>query len=217
MGASTCVAIARGASGCKVSTQAEEPLDVYVPETVDGGADVTVLPAVEGGTEVVDRAGHPLVAVMLMPVQLDDQYNAVSSFDPAMPRTLQDAIEARLVELDTLALTPDGGPDPVDWSVPEGGVHPLQPAFVADSLLVDTALPCVGADGGFVTSYFDVDREVYLGNSVHTTCGGRSPGEDVVSETLTLLVTGGRAPVSQGVAGPTKAAGMAFPYLAPPN
>jgi hypothetical protein len=153
---------------------------------------------------------------MLLPSQLGDSYNAEPTFAPALPRTLADALEARLVELDTLALG-DAGPDPVDWPVPEGGAHPLLPAFAADTLLIDTSLSCLEADGGFAGSYFDLDREVYLGDAPHTTCGGRTPGEDVVSKTLTLLVTGGKAPVEQGVAGPTKPAVITFPYLAPPN
>ncbi len=96
-------------------------------------------------------------------------------------------------------------------------MHPLLGAFTADTLLVDPGLSCVDSDGGFASTYFDIDREVYLGSPPHSTCGGRTPNDDVVDETLTLLVTGGRAPVSQGVAGPTKSSVVSFPYFAPPN
>ena len=98
--------------------------------------------------------------------------------------------------LDTLTLG-DAGPDPVDWPIPDGGTHPLLPMVVSDQLLVDTARSCSG-DGGFAPSYLDIEREIYLGGSPHTTCGGRTPDEDVVDETLTLLVTDGRAPGEPG-------------------
>jgi hypothetical protein len=207
--------LACAVGGCGVGPAEQETLDVYVPSPMEAGTDSTTVLAVDGGPTQIDRAGHPLVAVMLMPAQLDDSFNEQPSFAINVPRTLQDAIEARLIQLDTLSLG-DGGPDPVDWPVPPGGTHPFLPAFTLDTLLVDTGLSCADDDGGYRTSYLDIDREVYLGNT-HTTCGGRTPGEDVVTATLTLLVTGGRAPVSQGVPGPTKAAPMTFPYLAPPN
>ncbi len=224
LSAAASVSIAAcGLGACNRSVPGEEPLDVYVPEAVEAGTDGA--PAVEEGPTLIDRAGHPLVAVLLVPGQLDDSYNA--SFGPDLPRTLQDAIEARLVELDTLTLG-DAGPDPVDWPIPEGGAHPLLPAFVEDALLVDTGRSCSDADGGYVRSYFDLDREAYLGAPLHATCGGRTPGEDVVSETFNLLVKGPGGPdagqrsvsqdvpVSQGVS-PTKPPPMSFPYLAPPN
>jgi hypothetical protein len=200
---------------CSSSAADVQLLDVYVPPPPsDAGADVAMTSA-EAGPAMIDRAGHPLVGVMLVPSQLDDSFNAVATFG-ATPRPLEDAIQARLVALDTLMLG-DAGPDQVDWTVPEGGAHPLLPAFATDALLVDTNLSCVTDGGGYVTSYFDIDREVYLGAAPHKTCGGRTPGEDVVSETLTLVVTAGRAPVTQGVAGPTRPAPLTFPYLAPPN
>jgi len=160
--------------------------------------------------------------VLLVPGGLQDDFNAQPSFAMNLPRIFVDALESRLVALDTIALG-DGGPDPVDWPVPDGGTHPLLPMFTTDVLLVDTALPCATADGGFMPSYLDLDREAYLGGPAHTTCGGRTPSDPVVDTTLTLLVEepdgGGdaRAPVTQGVAGPAKPAGTVFPYLAAPN
>jgi hypothetical protein len=181
---------------------------------VDGGSPEADAGEAGPGAQV-DRAGHPLTAVLLVPGALQDEANAQPTFEASVPRVVQDALEARLEAMDTLVLG-DGGPDPVDYPVPDGGTHPLLPAFVTDVLLVDTALACT-ADGGFAASYFEVEREVYLGGPAHTTCGGRTPNENVVDETLTLLVTDGGRLVSQGVAGPTRAAGTTFPYLAPPN
>jgi hypothetical protein len=94
------------------------------------------------------------------------------------------------------------------------------PALLGDTLLVDTSMPCTAADGGFAASYFDLEREIFLSAPPHTTCGGRTPNEDVVDETLQLLVTGDREGgpvVSQRVSGPTQPSTTTFPYLAPPN
>jgi hypothetical protein len=170
------------------------------------------------GLGMIDRAGRPLVAVLLVPGSSQDTYNDQPSFATSLPRFLQDGIASRIEEFDTLVLTDGGAPDPVDW--PEGGS--LLPMLLGDTLIVDTGLSCTAADGGFVASYLDIEREAFsLGpQHTHTTCGGRTPNEDVVDETLTLLVTADRtgAPqVTQGVAGPTRPATTTFPYLAPPN
>ncbi|HEY1691933.1 MAG TPA: DUF4331 family protein [Polyangiaceae bacterium] len=201
----------------RASKGAKEMADVFVP---DGPPDVSVgeaavIPEASLPPGQVDRDGHPLVTVLLVPGSLQDEYNALGSFAQPVPRTLEDAVESRLVAMDTIALG-DGGPDEVDWEVPEGGTHPLLPLFLTDVLLVDTALPCT-ADGGYAPSYLAIEKEIYLDGGPHTTCGGRTPAEDVVDETLTLTITGGRVPVTQGVAGPTKPPTTTFPYLAPPN
>jgi hypothetical protein len=207
----------------------QQPVQVTVPsgdggesEASDGGGGGDG-PVGDGAVDAspaqsqVDRDGHPLVTVLLVPSSLQNDYNAQPSFGGGLPRTLQDALESGLVTMDTLSLA-DGGPDPVDWPVPDGGTHPLLPMFVTDVLLVDTARSCTAADGGFAASYLDLEREIYLSGPAHTTCGGRTPNEDVVSETLTLLVTGqsGRAPVTQGIPGPAAPAATSFPYLAAP-
>ena len=194
--------------------------DVYVPGSGDGGEEGGA-DASDGGTIVgrVDRAGRPLVAVLLVPGALQDEYNAQPSFAQNQPRTLQTAIESRLVELDTLTLTLDGAPDPTDWPA-VGGATTLLPLFVGDALLVDTGRNCTSDAGGFVRSYLDIEREIFLPPHSHSTCGGRTPGENVIDETLALLVTGDREggpAVTQGVAAATKPASTAFPYLAAPN
>ena len=170
----------------------------------------------------VDRAGRPLIAVLLLPGSLQDDYNAASTFDAGISRTLQDALTSRLHALDTIALD-DGGPDPVDWPV-DGGAHPLVPILSTDALLVDTARPCVLPDGGFAASYLEIEREAFpypiTAAMPHVTCGGRTPSDDVVDTTLALLVTGDRdggPAIRQGVSKPTKPATTTFPYLAEPN
>ncbi len=218
-------AVVAGATACTACGRASNPtsspgFDVYVPMPADGGDAGAPEDAGEGGFGLgqVDRAGRPLVSVLLVPGSLQDGYNDQSSFTTDLPRVYQDAVESRIAELDTLALV-DGGPsDQVDW--PEGGA--LLPMLLGDTLFVDTGLSCTGADGGFVASYLDIEREAFLVGPpyTHTTCGGRTPNEAVVDETLTLLVTGSRQggpEVMQGVAGPTRPATTTFPYLAAPN
>ncbi len=197
-----------------------EGFDVYVPMPPDAGEDGAAEDAAEGGFGLgqIDRAGRALVSVLLVPSSVQDEYNAQPSYEMTPPRVLQDGIASRIAELDTLVLTDGGAPDPVDW--PEGGA--LLPMLLSDTLVVDTGLSCTGSDGGFVASYLDIEREAFLVGPphVHTTCGGRTPNEDVVDETLTLLVTADRPGgprVMQGVAGPTRLASTTFPYLAAPN
>jgi hypothetical protein len=218
IGALGCQTLACRAGGAGTQSDA----NVYVPQPqggVDAGGDAD---AGEGfGFGQVDRAGRPLVGVLLVPGSLQDAYNAASTFDAPLERTLQEALTSRLHALDTIALA-DGGPDPVDWPI-DGGAHPLTAVLATDVLLVDTALPCTAADGGFSASYLDIEREIFpdvFGSDAgHSTCGGRTPNDDVVTATLTLLVTRSRdgGVVSQGVAGPTKPATTTFPYLAAPN
>jgi hypothetical protein len=212
-----CVA-ALGGAACSAPAESSTGIDVYVPGA-DGG-DATS--GSDGGTDgggfglgQIDRAGRPLVAVLLVPSTLQDEYNAQPSFEPTQPRVLQNAVASRLAELDSLVVG-DAGPDPVDW--PDGGA--LLPMLLGDTLLVDTSRSCV-SDGGFVSSYLDIEQEVFLGRpDANTTCGGRTPGERVVDEMLQLMVTANRdgGPViSQGIAGPTRPPSLSFPYLAPPN
>jgi hypothetical protein len=213
------VACACAAAACGKGGEPPQP-DAGVSAD-DGGADAGVDGQANAGFGLgqVDRAGRPLVAILLVPDSLRDNYNAVSTFDASLPRTLEDALTSRLQALDTIALG-DGGPDPVDWPF-DGGTHPLAPLFATDVLLVDTALSCTSQDGGFAPSYLDIETEIFpdifMSDAGHTTCGGRTPSDDVVGATLTLLVTGRRAPVTQGVTGPTKPATTQFPYLAEPN
>lgn len=169
----------------------------------------------------VDRAGRPLIAVLLIPESLEDDYNAASTFDASLSRTLSDALTSRLHALDVTSLG-DAGPDPVDWPI-EGGAHPLLPMLATDVLLVDPTLPCVSLDGSFAPTYLDIEREIFGSlfptPLTHTTCGGRTPDDDVVDPMLTLLITRDRegGTVTQGVNGPTKQAPTTFPYLADPN
>jgi hypothetical protein len=211
-----CTALACGSGG------GAAPADASTdgPPVADGGADASADEA-GSGLGLIDRAGRPLIAVLLVPTSHRDEYNGAATFDAPLSRPLQDALSARLQAFDVIAL--DGGADPVDWPV-DGGAHPLVPMLALDALLVDTALPCTSADGGFAASYLDIEREIFSdifqAGAAHTTCGGRTPSDDVVDTTLALLVTrdrDGGPSVTQGVAGPSKDSTTRFPYFAPPN
>jgi hypothetical protein len=213
-----CTALACRAAG----TGTQSDVSVYVPSpqrSVDAGVEAAA--SAGFGLGPVDRAGRPLVGVLLVPESMQDAYNAAATFDTPLDRTLQEGLTSRLHALDVVALG-DGGPDPIDWPI-EGGAHPLTPILATDVLLVDTALPCTAVDGGFSATYLDIEREIFPdvfgSGGGHSTCGGRTPSEDVVTATLTLLVTRGRdgGQVTQGVPGPTKPATTTFPYLATPN
>jgi hypothetical protein len=200
--------------GCQSGKSQPRDLNVVVPSPAGMVADAN---AADGGFGLgqVDRAGRPLVTVLLIPGVRQDDYNAAPTFDMPLSRTLQDALGSRLAALDTIVLA-DGGSDPPDW-VSDGGVHPLQPVLALDALLVDTSLPSTSPDGGFATSYFDIEREALFSDAGHRTCGGRTPNDPVVDTTLTLLVTRDRTPITQGIAGPAKPATTQFPYFAPPE
>ncbi len=211
------------ALGCRTGTAAVDQ-DANVSPPSGDAAPADAMAEAGGGSNrlgQVDRAGRPLVAVLMVPPSLADDYNAASTFDAPLSRTLQDALSSRLQALDTLEMG-DGGQDPVDWPV-AAGAHPLVSMLATDVLLVDTGLSCATADGGFAASYLDIEREIFPdifdSGAVHTTCGGRTPSDPVVDTTLTLLVTRGRAgapPVAQGVAGPARPPTTSFPYLASP-
>jgi hypothetical protein len=214
----TSVALAWAAVACGSGSGASQDASVVSTPPTDAGAVDTGLALGQ-----VDRAGRPLLGVMLIPNMLQNDYNAVSTFDASPPRTLQDALTSRMHALDTIAFG-FGGPDPVDWPIDDAGAHPLLPVFATDVLLLDTAKPCSLADGGFAASYLEIEREVFPdlfgAGPPHVTCGGRTPTDDVVDTTLALLVTGNRdggPSISQAVTGATKPATTTFPYLADPN
>ncbi|HXN30425.1 MAG TPA: hypothetical protein VN894_01130 [Polyangiaceae bacterium] len=217
--------LAHAALSCRPGAAAvEEDANVYVPAGDDAGVDAGAEAGADGATFAlgqIDRAGRPLVTVLLVPASLKDAYNAASTFDAPPSRTIQDGLASRLEAFDMLELG-DSGPDPVDWTI-DGGAHPLVPMLATDALLVDTALSCAAPDGGFAATYLDIERDIFPdifgSNAVHTTCGGRTPSDHVVDTTLTLLVTRDRlgAPlVAQGIAGPARPPATSFPYLAPP-
>jgi hypothetical protein len=99
----------------------------------------------------------------------------------------------------------------LDWTLGEGGAHPLTELLLADYLVLDLAKPYTEQ------SYFEIEWATLQGQP-HKTCGGRSPNDDVMDTLATLLINANRGPcVSDGVDQATIRAARTFPYLAPAN
>jgi hypothetical protein len=164
----------------------------------------------------LERLGRPEVKNVLLSdngvdtantvVDLHDLYNQEDPF--RLAPTYLGAYRARLNA--NLAFF-DGLDGKSDWSTRPDGAHPLTELLLADFLVVDVAKP-YSED-----SYFEIERALLEGRA-HTTCGGRSPNDDVIDTLFTLIVNACRGPrVSDGVAQATVPASREFPYLAPPN
>lgn len=177
--------------------------------------------------ETVTSGGHPvrlermgraeIKNVIMQPKKFDpvnrdleirDLYNAEDAFNlgPDYVGAYRARLNANLAFFDRL----DGK---TDWPPDEQGVHPLTELLLADFLVVDTSKPF--SDGG--DSDLEIERAVLTGRP-HTTCGGRSPGHDIIDTLYTLLVGGLDGPrISDGVDQPTQPTARSFPYLVPPN
>jgi hypothetical protein len=141
-------------------------------------------------------------------LELRDLYNAEDAFDlgPDYIGAYRARLNANLAFFDRL----DGS---IDWPPDEQGNHPLTELLLADFLVVDTSKPF--SDGG--DSDLEIERALLAGRP-HTTCGGRSPGHDIIDTLYTLLVGGLDGPrISDGVDRPTQPVSRRFPYLLAPN
>jgi hypothetical protein len=78
--------------------------------------------------------------------------------------------------------------------------------------VVDVTKPYVEAG-----SYLEIELAARRGEN-HATCGGRTLNDDVIDTLFTQLVNAGNGPpIRDGVDHSTRPAGLAFPYLSPPN
>jgi hypothetical protein len=219
LGLAGACASSDGSPDAAVPDAAATVPDAYVPDPT---------PATDAGPSLrtgnVDRRGRAGIAAMLVHGDdvARDAYERESTYQAWPLLTKYDALfERNLEALDAL----DGKKD---WDT-DGGVHPLRAALLTDVLLVDTSITCSAANGFCASGYLAIERERLLGAPHHTTCGGRTPDDDVMDRTLTLLVAGpgpraaadggagGVRRVSDGVDAATRPAARAFPYLAPPN
>lgn len=177
--------------------------------------------------ETVTSGGHPvrlermgraeIKNVIMQPKKFDpvnrdleirDLYNAEDAFNLG-----QDYVGAYRARLNANLAFFDRLDGKTDWPPDEQGVHPLTELLLADFLVVDTSKPF--SDGG--DSDLEIERAVLTGRP-HTTCGGRSPGHDIIDTLYTLLVGGLDGPrISDGVDQPTQPTARSFPYLVPPN
>jgi hypothetical protein len=164
------------------------------------------------GTGVIDRSGRPQVNFFFnfKDDVLQDAFNQETPFqDWTANHTFEASFQKNLGNFDMF----DGVND---WGT---GTHPLRDLFEQDLLLVDTGTECTEAAGNdrCKSSYFEIERELFLGGPAHTTCGGRMLGDDVVDKLLTLLVTKDRAKIGDNVDAATKQPTLVFPYGAEPN
>lgn len=129
-------------------------------------------------------------------IAVKDSYNSDDAFDvSAHHKALyRKWIAIGLKALDRIDSASDNGEtEAFDWphaDEMDGTEHPFVDLFVeSDWLMVDTGKACTTAKGA--STYFDIQMSAYLGEvGTHTTCGGRTPNEDVIDKTLTLLANG---------------------------
>jgi len=139
-------------------------------------------------------------------LEIRDLYNAEDPFNlsPDYVGAYRARLNANLAFFDRLD-------DKIDWPPDDQGNHPLTELLLADFLVVDTSKPFT------VDSGLEIERAVLAGRP-HTTCGGRSPWDDIIDTLYTVLVGGlDGPPISDGVDQPTQPATRSFPYLVPPN
>jgi hypothetical protein len=163
----------------------------------------------------LERVGRPEIKnVLLSPkehdpvnrdMELRDLYNLEDAFH--MGRDYRGAYAARLSA--NLAAF-DRIEGATAWPLDADGAHPLTELLLADHLVVDLAQPFAEDD------YFAIERAVLDGRTPDS-CGGRWLDDDVMDTIYSLLITGGRARITDGVDGPTAPAARTFPYLAPPG
>jgi len=205
------------------------PMDTGTP--TDAGTDAPTLP-----TGRIDRMGRPAIntALNFHDNPNKDKYNQELTFqDWTANLSYAQNFNTFLHAYDTLGglnIGADGGPegdagdggaDQVDWPFTDAGISPLYGALINDFLVVDISKDCTAAanNNNCAGSYLDVELDVvfHAEPAGHKTCGGRTLGEDIVDKTLTLLITGLRAPIGDGVSAATKPPTATFPYLAAPN
>jgi hypothetical protein len=187
------------------------------------GSDTGPLLAVVGETMTshghplrLERMGRPEIKNVIMrsskfdPVNRDleirDLYNAEDAFNLSHDYVgaYRSRLNANLAFFDRL----DGK---TNWPLDDHGVHPLTELLLADFLVVDTSKPFSD------DSDLEIERAVLTGRP-HTTCGGRSPDDDIIDTLYTVLVGGlDGPPIRDGVDQPTQPTSRSFPYLVPPN
>ena len=165
----------------------------------------------------IERVGRPEVKnMMLGPKQFDsvnrdleirDLYNSEDVFN-----LQDDYVGAYSARLDANLTFWDGLDGKADWTLGEGGRHPLTEVVLADYLVVDVTKPYVEQG-----SYLEIELAALRGDA-HETCGGRTLNDDVVDTMFTQLINAGNGPVIRdGVDRSSRPGTRVFPYLAEPN
>jgi hypothetical protein len=185
---------------------ASDPLFAVVGETLTTGSHPVRL----------ERMGRPEIKNVVMSpkafdtvnrdLEIRDLYNQEDPFQ--LGKAYNGAYRARLNA--NLAFF-DGLDGATDWPLDAQGNHPLTELLLNDFLVVDVSKPYAE------DSCFEIERALLAGRA-HTSCGGRSPNDDIVDSLYTLLVNGGNGPrIRDGVDVATQPASRSFPYLVRPN
>lgn len=181
--------------------------------TTDAGTDApATLP-----TGMIDRMGRPAIntACNYGDDPAKDSFNHAETFAAASMTTWDTNFNKNLFVFDSLdgvyQWSADGG------TPAAGAVHPLTGPLKLDVLIVDTGKACDASNGYCEGGYLEIEAELLLGGAAHKTCGGRTPPEDVIDKTLSLLALKAGTGVSDGVNAATKPPTRTFPYLAAPN
>jgi hypothetical protein len=174
-------------------------------------------PAPTLGTTIVDRMGRAAVNTALTnpfdtvmnssPSAVKDAYNSVS--DPTLWSSMfKGYIKSNLAILDGLD-TVCGNQLVADASAPR--YDTLAGVLVDDQLYLNTA-------SGTCSIYLGVEANAV--NAIpNTDCGGRTPLENTIDETYSLLAIGAPSGVTNGITSDADntASNSAFPFLAAPN
>lgn len=160
---------------------------------------------------LLDRVGRPEitnVSLVAHEVQADlrDDYNNQNSFD--LLGTKKADYQQRLFENITYY---DNLDKVEDWALEDQ--EKVSEALVNDYLLVSTDDSCVQTD------FLGIEKNKLFanGNKEIRSCGGRSLTDDIMDEIFGLYITGGKAPIKDGVDKPYKNPSTTFPYLRKPD
>ena len=155
-----------------------------------------------------DRVGRPeFTNVGLAPREepdLRDAYNLEQTFQvpEAVQQVYRTKLENNIASYDAL----DGRQDWQDLDR-----QALARLMADDFLVVDLDKPCPA------NSFLEIEKSM-LRRTVHETCGGRRPEDDIVDTLYTLYVAGiNGEPVRDGVDRPAMPLSSSFPYLATPD
>lgn len=180
----------------------EGPLFAVVGETTTKDGDAAAV-------RRVDRIGRPEITNVSMVsrdnVELRDLYNVEELFGTSEKNF--DRYRQRLS--DNVAFH-DKLDSTAEWT-PETSKQVVE-ILVNDFQVVDVSKPYAAG------TYFEIERSLLRGEP-HSTCGGRTPNDDIMDVLFTLLIKGQHAPqlLPDGVERPTRLATEVFPYLAEPN
>jgi hypothetical protein len=148
----------------------------------------------------IDREGRPAVNTALIPKDKKDSYNRAEI--PADWASLFTAdISDSILFVDGL--------DGIMGNFLTGNVAALAGVLADDRIQINLNIPNCGA-------YLAIEAAGITGTTA-TACGGRTLDADVIDDTLTVLVSGGAIPVSDGVDANDKAFLNVFPFLAAPH